>query len=111
MDRVTLNMIELYDLRCENLSNPIGIDEKIPRVSWKIKTDENNFIQKSYQIVYESVIGTDNDGWSNLWDSGKVDSAQNHLVEYKEPNPISMQRIRWRVRIWKSDDNHDNPSE
>jgi alpha-L-rhamnosidase len=32
--------LSLYDLRCEYLKNPIGIDIRKPRLSWKIQSGD-----------------------------------------------------------------------
>jgi alpha-L-rhamnosidase len=43
--------VSLYDLRCENLENPLGIDTKNPRFSWKIKAKKNCEQQTAYRIL------------------------------------------------------------
>ena len=30
-------MLEIYDLRTEYLENPLGLDKKMPRFSWKME--------------------------------------------------------------------------
>ena len=40
----------IYDLKSEYLVNPIGLDNKKPRLSWKIKDSRRGAIQKSYEI-------------------------------------------------------------
>ncbi|MBE7043480.1 MAG: alpha-L-rhamnosidase [Ruminococcaceae bacterium] len=90
-------MIFLYDLKTEYQKNPIGIDEKKPRFSWKIKSDENHVVQIAYQICVE-----------NIWDSGKVSSGQSIFLEY-DGSPLSpCTNYNWKVRIW---DNKGNISE
>ena len=37
-------------LVCEYKKNPIGTDVKKPRLSWKIKSDERDLMQKAYQV-------------------------------------------------------------
>lgn len=33
-------MLQVFDLRVEYLTNPMGIDVTYPRFSWKLKSDE-----------------------------------------------------------------------
>ena len=54
---------EVYDLRCEGLVEPLGIDSAQPHFSWKIASDK-----PMQQAAYEIEVGPE------LWKSGKVDS-------------------------------------
>lgn len=66
----------LKDLRIEYRENPIGLDVKKPRFSWKIASEEQNVLQTAYQIFVEKE-GT------IVWDSGKRESSSSVLVEYE----------------------------
>ena len=68
--------MELYDLRTEYRVNPIGITALKPRFSWKINSEENDTVQKSYHIVVKN-------GDTVVFDSGVVESSQSVLVEYR----------------------------
>lgn len=46
---------------------PVIIDEKAPAFAWKMVSDKNNTVQKSYRITVGSRCG-DND----MWDSGEI---------------------------------------
>ena len=93
-------LIELTDLTSDFLINPLGIDNKIPRLSWQITGDTSDIIQSAYQIIAsekeEDVIS----GNASLWDSGKVESGQSNLINYSGPELESGQRIYWAVRVW-----------
>jgi len=43
--------IIVSELRCENLSDPLGINTTKPRLSWKIKSEKNGTSQKAFQIL------------------------------------------------------------
>ena len=43
--------VEPYDLRLEFLSEPRGIDERSPRFSWKLRSDDPGQLQSAYRIV------------------------------------------------------------
>ena len=65
-------------LRCEYLINPLGIDERNPRLSWLIDADSRTRGQR--QSAYQILVASDDrllaKGTGDLWDSGKVESAQ-----------------------------------
>jgi len=68
--------VHVYDLRCEYLQDPIGIDVQNPRLSWKIKSDQGNQQQIAYQILAATKLELLNKNSGDAWDSGKVYSDQ-----------------------------------
>lgn len=90
--------MELKNLLCEYLSNPIGIDVPKPRFSWQIEADEPGIYQAAYQLqVVENCRDFE---WSCFWDTGKVNSDCSIHVEYEGPALKSCTRYYFRVRIW-----------
>ena len=90
-------------LRCEYLSNPIGIDVAAPRFSWTLKSDERGQKQTAYQVVVASTeerLATDE---GDLWDSGKVALDRTLQVDYAGRALTSRQRCCWKVRAWDKD--------
>ncbi len=98
------------DLRCEYLTDPIGIDVMKPRLSWKIDARSQNsesssqntrgMKQGTYQILVASSEDLLKKDKGDLWDSGKVESDQSVLVEYKGKMLESRMRCWWKVRVW-----------
>ena len=82
----------VYDLRCEGLVEPLGIDNAQPHFSWKICSG-----RPMEQVAYEIEVGPD------LWQSGRVESAEQVMVPYVGKPLASRQQAWWRVRVWKSD--------
>jgi alpha-L-rhamnosidase len=88
--------IVVTDLVCEYHTNPIGIDVAKPRLSWKLKTTDDNVLQTAYEIRV-----TDREPKGKLlWTSDRVVSDQSVHVEYGGPALVSMQRAYWQVRVW-----------
>ncbi len=88
------------DLICEYRTNPVGIDVMEPRLSWKIVSEKENLLQSAYEIrMAESASGLSKKN-SQIWGTGKVESDQSVNVVYEGPEPESMQRFYWQVRIW-----------
>ena len=81
----------VYDLRCEGLVEPLGIDSAEPHFSWKIRSDK-----PMEQAAYEIEVGPD------LWQSGRVESPDQVMVPYEGLPLYSRQQAWWRVRVWDS---------
>ena len=90
----------LYDLRCENLKNPLGIDNTTPRFSWKINSNINGTEQTAFQLMVASNPSALESDEADLWNSGKIKSSSSVLVPYQgtalEPGSIAY----WKVKIW-----------
>ncbi|MGE5520488.1 MAG: family 78 glycoside hydrolase catalytic domain [Candidatus Dadabacteria bacterium] len=92
--------LEVQNLQCEMLFNPIGIDATAPRFSWKISAEGRAIKQVAYQIIVstsEAKLSID-DG--DVWNSGKVDSDKSILVSYKGRKLNSRQQCFWKVKVW-----------
>ena len=90
----------LSGLKCEYLTNPLGLNVLHPRLTWQIESDEVNVIQTAYEIRVaksEDMTGQKN---KLVWSSGKVNSAQSVSVECNGFQPESKTRYYWQVRIW-----------
>ncbi len=94
--------LKLYGLRTEYKENPVGIDSRKPRLSWKIQSDGRAVIQSAYQI---RVARSERDLQAErgvLWDSGRVKSEESINRSYDGPGVESRQRYYWQVRVWDS---------
>lgn len=83
-----------YELKCEYLKNPVGIDVKKPRLYWKC---EGGIRQTAYQINAAACLCNLENG-TLLWDSGEVGSGESLHVEY----PLELKTrdvVFWRVRL------------
>ena len=90
--------LSLKDMTVEHKKNPIGIDNKQPRFSWKIVGTGNNIFQTAYSIR----VSTDEKFSSSktMWQSGKVESGESVLQAYNGPDLKSGQRYFWKVKIF-----------
>ncbi len=75
-------------LKTEYMSDPVGIDVKTPYLTWLC---EGGLRQSAYEIRAFC-------GGNEIWDSGKVESAEMGTVFGAELH--SRDRIRWQVRLW-----------
>lgn len=92
--------LQVANLQCEMLTNPLGIDVKTPRLSWEIRSDQRQVMQTAYQVLVASSMEklADNDG--DLWNSGKVNSDQSIHVRYAGKHLTSTTRCFWKVKTW-----------
>ena len=92
--------LQIYDLRCESLTNPLGIDTTSPRFSWKLLSDRNGTTQKVYKILVASDSLLLEKGDADLWNSGKVRSTHSILIPYKGKELQARSHVYWKVGVW-----------
>ncbi len=88
------------NLRCEYLTDPLGLDETQPRLSWQVDADKRNQSQSAYQILVASSPDKLANDIGDLWESGKVDSSESVAIEYAGQPLVTDQKVWWKVRIW-----------
>jgi len=100
----TNDSLQTYDLRCENLENPLSIDADIPHLSWKLKTDKQGEKQTAFQLLVATDPSLLKPGKADLWDSGKKSSSESVMVKYGGGKLSSHPLVYWKVRVWDSSD-------
>lgn len=94
-------LLRPVDLRCEYLSNPMGVDVTVPRFSWKLMAVPG--VRNEYQTVYQ-IRAAGQRAWldcakADLWDSGWVASPDSVHIPYGGTALVSHQFVHWQVRI------------
>jgi alpha-L-rhamnosidase len=97
---VAFGQVEVRNLTVENLSNPIGIGVKTPRLSWQLFSASTNIKQTAYEIQV-------NEGKKTVWSSGKVASESSVFNKYAGAPLLSNTQYALQVRVW---DNQGNAS-
>lgn len=87
-------------LRCEYATEPMGIDETSPRLSWQLESRERAQKQKAFEIRVASSKEALGRGDADLWDSGKVTSDETTQITYRGKPLSSGRRYFWQVRSW-----------
>ena len=100
-------VISVSALRCEYRSNPLGIDVRLPRLSWVVRSDLRGQRQTAYRVLVASSAERLAAEEGDLWDSGKVLSDQTLHVVYSGKPLESGKVCHWSVQVW---DNRDRPS-
>lgn len=83
----------------ERLDNPLGLEERRPRFSWRIAAGGRNIRQVSYRIRVASSMEVLRAGRADIWDSGQVLSRRSVDVPYAGPELASRQRCYWSVEV------------
>jgi alpha-L-rhamnosidase len=95
--------LQVTQLRCEYLVNPLGIETTRPRLSWISESPRRGARQSSYQVLVARSREALVDGAGELWDSGKVTSDQSVNVVYGGQPLGCGERAWWAVRLWDAD--------
>ncbi len=90
--------IELKNLRCEFMENPIGIDVEKPSLSWEIEADARGIKQTGYHILVASSLEKLNANEGDLWDSGLIRSDLSTNVLFDGIPLDSRTTCYWKVK-------------
>ena len=91
--------IEINNLRCELIDNPVGIDIAVPRLSWELDSKERSVIQLSYRILVSSSLEKLNANEGDLWDSRTVKSDESVFIPYGGEILKSRMECYWKVCV------------
>src|SRR6266568_2584338 len=91
------------NLKCEYLSNPIGIDVLQPRFAWTLSHTARGEKQTAYEVLVASSLDTLDDGRADQWDSGRLESDNSIQVVYAGKPLLSGRIYYWKVRYWDSE--------
>ncbi len=78
--------LRVEQLRCEFLTDPLGIDAAFPRLSWELTSQRDGAQPVAHRVVADE------------WDSGWIESGET-TAEYGGAPLASAQRIAWRVDV------------
>jgi alpha-L-rhamnosidase len=82
-----------YGLTTQQRTEPLGLGEPRPRLSWKLRSDRHGAAQRAYRITATA-------GGETVWDTGRRESADTILIPWEGAGLRSATRYRWRVEVW-----------
>src|SRR5450759_312324 len=103
--------INVSDLKCEYIENPLGMDIRQPRFSWNISGNRRGIYQSAYRILVADRREALQDNTGNIWDTGKVPSDKLINIVYKGAPLKSDQTYYWSVCVWNQDGEESSWSE
>ena len=107
----TAAVLTPIELTCEALKNPEGIDVQPPRLSWKLASDVDGSRQTAHRILASSSPEELAADQGDLWDTGKVDSAETLWIKYAGKPLESRDQVWWKVRVWDEEGRESDWSE
>ena len=90
----------ISELRCEYLTNPLGIDTDRPRFSWEIEDPRRQVTQTAYRLRVASTREALDGGNADLWDTGRVESDETLHIEYQGRPLAAGSAYFWKVQVW-----------
>ncbi|WJH33810.1 hypothetical protein N6H14_28040 [Paenibacillus sp. CC-CFT747] len=103
--------IQVTACRTEYETNPVGLDERKPRLFWRLESDRRNARQTAYQILVSSTRERISREEGDLWDSGRVESGESTHIAYEGKALLSDTAYWWKVRVWDEDNQASEWSE
>jgi len=91
--------VTVTNLRCESLTDPVGIDIAAPRLSWELSSDASGIRQIGYRIIVASSLDRLNADEGDLWDSKFVKSDNTLYIPYSGSELKSRMKCYWKVKV------------
>ena len=89
-------------LTCEyrHADQAVDIDVDHPRLAWTLRCGRRGAAQSAYRVLVASTPARLAADTGDLWDSGRVVSAETIGVAYAGRPLESLQRCFWKVQVW-----------
>ncbi|MEU0409710.1 family 78 glycoside hydrolase catalytic domain [Streptomyces griseorubiginosus] len=87
-------------LTVEHRTTPLGVDAARPRFGWRTASRVRGRRQTAYRVLVASTPDRLTARHADVWDSGRVDSADSVAVRYAGPPLKPSTRYHWTVEVW-----------
>jgi len=95
--------IRATTLKCEHLTDPLGIEMFSPHLSWMLESSLRGEKQTAYRILVASSKKKLESGKGDLWDSKKISSGENLNIVYAGKPLGTGSAFYWKVKVWDKD--------
>src|SRR5262245_59813959 len=95
--------LTVVDLRCDGMTDPLGVDSTPPRLSWKLSGEGRGLRQSAWQVVVSSTAESLEQDHGDAWDSGRIASDEQLHVPYGGRPLRTAEAVWWKVRVWDGD--------
>lgn len=96
----TTAQVSVYNLQCESLQNPEGVDIPHPRLSWQLESSQRGVLQTAYQIIVSSTPKKLAANEGDIWNTGKRNSDSSINIIYDGAKLESRSECFWKVKVW-----------
>ncbi|WP_449350345.1 glycoside hydrolase family 78 protein, partial [Streptomyces shaanxiensis] len=87
-------------LTVEHRTTPLGVDAARPGFGWRTASRVRGRRQTAYRVLVASTPDRLTARRADVWDSGRVDSADSVAVRYAGPPLKPSTRYHWTVEVW-----------
>ena len=92
------------ELRCDWMTDPLGVDSTPPRLSWQLRGDGSRGLRQSaWQVLVSSSLDGLSRDHGDIWDSRRVESDEQLHLQYAGRALRSAEQVFWKVRAWDGD--------
>ena len=84
-------------LETDAAAEPLGIDDRAPRLTWQLSSDRRGVMQSGYRVLVATRAELLHEGQADVWDSRDVRSAEPAII-YAGPALRPRTRYYWSVR-------------
>ncbi|WP_406502297.1 family 78 glycoside hydrolase catalytic domain [Streptomyces sp. NBC_00500] len=90
-------------LTVEHRTDPLGVDAERPRFGWRMRSGSRGRSQGAYQILVASSPDRLTAHRADVWNSGRVRSAESVAVRYAGKALNASTRYHWTVTVWDAE--------
>ncbi|MFC8663219.1 family 78 glycoside hydrolase catalytic domain [Streptomyces sp. NPDC057199] len=90
-------------LTVEHRTDPLGVDADRPRFGWRMRSSARGRSQGAYQILVASSPDKLTVARADVWDSGRVRSADSVAVRHAGKPLRASTRYHWTVTVWDAE--------
>ena len=95
----SLTDLKVTDLKVDYLTQPLGLENPHPRLSWRLESRRRGIRQRAYRVLVASSEDLLRAGRGDLWDSGQVRSRTSIGIPYQGLKLESRQRCWGNVQV------------
>lgn len=106
-DHVTA-ALRVVRTRTADLEDPLGIDDRVPYLSWQLAGERRGARQYAYQVQAATTPDLLTSGQADLWDTGRLTGPE-QWTRYAGSPLVSRAQVHWRVRAWNTDEGDAGP--
>ncbi|MDR1814367.1 MAG: family 78 glycoside hydrolase catalytic domain, partial [Tannerella sp.] len=92
--------LQIGNLRCEYMKDPLGIDIAKPRLSWELTSEVANAKQTAYRILVSTDATALENNKADAWDSRKIKSNATNQIYYAGNTLKTNTLYYWKVQVW-----------
>ncbi len=99
------SQIGIQQLKCENRSEPRGVDPGHLHFGWQLRSARRGDTQTAWEIALASSRQLLNQNEPDLWRSGRIEGSESMQIPYQGNTLVGGEEYYWKVRVWDREGN------